>query len=224
MPPHNETLAEKKNKSNKDESEKVDINLYFGIFFDGTGANKFQMMLGKKFRRDKLFETYKTQLQAADADINNGHDILKHDRKYWEDKNIFTISELDQLYFDRDTEGRIEKRIIENCFANDDNNNSIGIASMPNDSYTTELLKKVATEVANEKQEDSSDYAFSLKGTMAEGRGEERKHVCAPPRPQEQRGRQGPGPKHDPEGGRAGRRRGAGIRQVRVRAYVQMSP
>ena len=39
--------------SKQTEQQEVVQEIYFGIFFDGTNNNKLQVMLGKRYRRDK---------------------------------------------------------------------------------------------------------------------------------------------------------------------------
>ena len=96
MPQRNETLAEKKNKSKKDESEVTPIDLYIGIFFDGTNNNKYQVMLGKLYRRKEIFEKAKERLKEK---VNNYlflRDFNKFDDRHSSTKvqDIFNLPNL----------------------------------------------------------------------------------------------------------------------------------
>lgn len=101
------------NKEGPKQKQGVKKTVYFGIFFDGTGANKFQMMLGKKFRLDRMFERLndvpnhkeikeeiKVLLGKKQEESITARDILSIGRDYWEGKNVYTASELDQMFSD----------------------------------------------------------------------------------------------------------------------------
>lgn len=50
-------------KNNDGEKLASTIDLYIGLFFDGTNNNKYQVMLGKMFRRKEIFEKAKERLK-----------------------------------------------------------------------------------------------------------------------------------------------------------------
>lgn len=178
MPNPNVTEAKEEKTKDSSQTQEQEINLYIGVFFDGTGANKFQMMLGKKRRIDEMFKKYekfkveyKRQFgnDHAPYDFKNGYEMLDKGREYLEKLNIFTISELDKLYFGYSSK-HVEARIMENCSTQSNGNLLGGVASMPNksDFRTTTILNKVATELYEEKKEDEGHYASSVYGTPAE--------------------------------------------------------
>ena len=114
-------------KGKQPEIQEVTRVVYFGIFFDGTGANKFQMMLGKKYRLDRMFERLndvpnhkeikeeiKVLLGKKQEESITAIDILSIGRDYWEGKNVYTVSELDQMFFGYDSDYLIENRIVDN--------------------------------------------------------------------------------------------------------------
>lgn len=55
-------------KNNAGEQLSSTVDLYIGIFFDGTNNNKYQVMLGKMFRRKEIFEKAKERLKEK---LNN---------------------------------------------------------------------------------------------------------------------------------------------------------
>ena len=78
MTGHGEILADNQDKSKKDESKKTPLDLYIGIFFDGTNNNKYQTMLGKMFRRKEIFKKA-IQRQCPDQkylQCTNGEPII----------------------------------------------------------------------------------------------------------------------------------------------------
>ena len=167
MGQHNETLAENQNKSKKDESEKVDINLYFGIFFDGTNNNKYQVMLGKMFRWEKIYNKHKWELKKHIKGWNvtqysdvNMYSIIEYPRSYWESgpgKGVFTRSELEYMYFGygdiNDTSSGWRSTFIEQKSQTTLENNDINqISAIPDDEREIEKLKEVANRVANNEE------------------------------------------------------------------------
>ena len=87
-------------------SEKT-INV--GIFFDGTGNNKFQVMLGKLFRNTEAIN--KNVKDAKGRKFSIG-EIRAKGRGYWESQHNFTKSELDEIFFGYD--GSSSQYFIEN--------------------------------------------------------------------------------------------------------------
>lgn len=105
----NETEATETNKSQQNATEDTSLELYIGIFFDGTNNNKFQVMLGKKFRWEEIFKKHRWDLTKHIKGWNvleyskvNMYSILEYPRSYWESgpgKGIFNKSELEFMYF-----------------------------------------------------------------------------------------------------------------------------
>lgn len=79
-----------------DKSQGITIDLYFGVFFDGTNNNKLQSMVGLYFRRKQIYEKHKKELKKIG--VKCLPDLATKPRSYWEDKEIFNRSELDRLY------------------------------------------------------------------------------------------------------------------------------
>lgn len=98
-------------KRNQDEKLASTVNLYIGIFFDGTNNNKYQVMLGKMFRRKKIFEKAVKRQNSVEGTLlctNGGNKyvcsvegLLKYSRAEVEEifRGAFTKSELEFLYF-----------------------------------------------------------------------------------------------------------------------------
>jgi len=126
------------------------IDLYIGIFFDGTNNNKYQTMLGKYFRRKEYYDRNIHKLYPLG--VNSPNDILKHPRSYWENLHIFNKSELDNLFF-----GYIES----------DNNSYNGQGTTINgeldDSYFMENKMLNQIKQSNEQSYDISSLPEGVK-------------------------------------------------------------
>jgi hypothetical protein len=95
-------------------SEKMDdeLDLYIGVFFDGTNNNKYQVMIGKMFRWKEIYNKHKWTLKhrlkgwnMLDYSEVSPNTITSYPRSYWETgegKDIFSRSELEYLYFGYD--------------------------------------------------------------------------------------------------------------------------
>lgn len=92
--------ANNKDKNNKDGCDSIVVDLYIGVFFDGTNNNKYQVMLGKMFRRKEILDNAKSRTKFPD-EIPDVNTLLTMSRDYVEKKykGVFTRSELDHLYF-----------------------------------------------------------------------------------------------------------------------------
>lgn len=98
-------IAKEEEKKDSSHPQEQEIDLYIGIFFDGTNNNKYQTMLGKKFRRKEIIENVKKRKPFDDIpDINT---LLTMSRSYVENKynGFFTKSELDFIYFGYEERG-----------------------------------------------------------------------------------------------------------------------
>ena len=95
----------------KEQTSDIIIDLYIGVFFDGTNNNKLQSAIGQKFRRNKIFKEHSKELKKKGC--TNINDVLSKSRKEWEKENIFTRNELDKLYGSADIgTGDLETQIL----------------------------------------------------------------------------------------------------------------
>lgn len=77
-------------------SQNVNVNLYIGVFFDGTNNNKVQSMLALSDRRKKFYKKFKKKLK--DLGVNTYEDMFDKARSFFSDNNIGTIAELDSIF------------------------------------------------------------------------------------------------------------------------------
>ena len=88
--------------SEQDERQSITVDLYLGIFFDGTNNNKVQSMIGQFFRRKQIYNKHAKDLKSQG--INSFEDFLTLDRNQVsnlatkDEQKIFTVSELDRIY------------------------------------------------------------------------------------------------------------------------------
>lgn len=91
------------NKNTENEGKSSCIDFYIGVFFDGTNNNKYQVMLGKMYRRKEIFAKAEGRLKQNPkyGEIHSVNDILKMPREKVEAvyPDVFTRSELEYLYF-----------------------------------------------------------------------------------------------------------------------------
>lgn len=87
--------AEDKDKDKPQEKESIEVNLNFGVFFDGTNNNKVQSMIALDKRRASFFNKYKHELTKIYPGIKN---IKNLTRQELEKSKIGTIDELDHVY------------------------------------------------------------------------------------------------------------------------------
>ena len=95
---HGEIEAKPAKKNKNDEIQKLVIDVYVGVFFDGTNNNMLQSMIGQKFRRDKIFKSRADALKKLG--YKNANEVIAKPRSFWENKHkdVFTKSDLDKLY------------------------------------------------------------------------------------------------------------------------------
>ena len=188
MAGHNETLAKDLDKSKKDESEGAPLDLYIGIFFDGTNNNKYQTMLGKMFRRKEIFEkAVKRQnpgqnyLQCTNGEpiiVSSVEELLKYSRAEIEEifPGVFTRSELEFLYFGY---GNINNKNDKsyNTFIERKNAVELGgksknkLSARPDNDVEREALHHTATDLAARNDISSDDdrkIIESFKGAAAQ--------------------------------------------------------
>lgn len=90
--------AEKPSSKGPDEIQHLKIDVYIGVFFDGTNNNMMQAMIGQKFRRDKVFKSHADKLKKLG--YKNANDVIAKPRSHWETEqnDVFAKSDLDRLY------------------------------------------------------------------------------------------------------------------------------
>lgn len=107
--PDNIIGAVGKEKDKPQEKEPIEVNLNFGVFFDGTNNNKVQSMIALDKRRSAFFKKYKTELTKLHEGIKNINDLT---RVELEEAKIGTIDELDNVFgFSDRIDLSIEKNI-----------------------------------------------------------------------------------------------------------------
>lgn len=70
-----ETKAQRTSKESTNETQDNTLDIYIGVFFDGTNNNKVQSMIGQYFRRKEIFEKYKLKGYRIKFDVQK--DITK---------------------------------------------------------------------------------------------------------------------------------------------------
>ena len=103
--------AKEPSKKDPDETQGIWVDVYVGVFFDGTNNNMMQAMIGQKFRRDKVFKSRRDKLK--EIGVNSVEEVIARPRTYWNNGNIFTKSDLDQLYGTASSgDNSLEKEIV----------------------------------------------------------------------------------------------------------------
>lgn len=171
-------------KTDNSKKEQTEINLYFGIFFDGTNNNKYQTMLGKMFRRKEIFEkAIKRQNSGSDVLFctNGGIEyassiekLLEHSRAEVEEiyRGAFTRSELEFLYFGyrniNDTSDNSYSTTIETKNAIELGNiNPNRLSALPDDDIERAKLYLKAKDFAIRK-DSNTETIESFKGAAAQ--------------------------------------------------------
>lgn len=162
--------AEAPSKKNRDEYDRLVVDVFVGVFFDGTNNNMMQSMIGQYFRRKKVFKEHRDELSKAGYD--SVEKVLKKSRSFWEKSGIFTRNELDQLYESAGRgDNKLEKEIASSntdysyssvTVNNPDNPINLGLA----DQY-----QKKIDEIAgsNANSENSLLPDFAIRGAFANG-------------------------------------------------------
>lgn len=102
--------GKKINKGESQQTQGVKKTIYFGIFFDGTNNNKYQVMLGKLFRNTEAISKKVKDGKGREYSISQ---IRSMSRAYWEkQEGGFSKSELDEIFFGYEDSG--ETYFIEN--------------------------------------------------------------------------------------------------------------
>lgn len=159
-------------KNNANEALASEVDLYIGLFFDGTNNNKYQTMLGKMFRRKEILENArKRQSIKLPQSVS---ELLKMSRAEVEENypNCFTKSELEFLYYGYGNINNpkseayntfIEKKSALELKGLSQNN----ISSKPDDKDEREMLLGVA-EAMEKKQEINEEKYNKYKGAPAQ--------------------------------------------------------
>lgn len=153
-------------KRNQEEKLASTVNLYIGIFFDGTNNNKYQVMLGKMFRWKEIYKKHRLELKKHIKGWNvlkfsevNMYSIFEYPRAYWEygpGKEIFSKSELEFMYFGygdiNTTSGWrstfIEQKSLSVLEAEDIDQ----LSAKPDNPKENEKLKEIAIRITNNEE------------------------------------------------------------------------
>lgn len=85
------------NKGESNQKQGVKKTIYFGIFFDGTNNNKYQVMLGKLFRSTEAISKKVKDANGRELSISQ---VRYMGRDYWEHQpDSFSKSQLDEIFF-----------------------------------------------------------------------------------------------------------------------------
>lgn len=168
-----------------------DIDLYIGVFFDGTNNNKYQVMIGKLFRWKEIYNKHKWTLkkhikgwEITEYNQVSPNIITNYPRSYWEDgegKGIFSRSEIEYLYFGYDDINN-RNSSSRSCFIEEKSMLTLGggdihqLSSKPDEIKEQEKLIEIANRIANKKDGDGwikdilNDKATdrSIKGAPAQ--------------------------------------------------------
>lgn len=137
-------------KQEPQQSQKVEKTIYIGVFFDGTGNNKYQVTMGKLFRlKEALAKAEnKTETQVIISEARNKK------RDYWEQNSDLTQSQLDELFFGYEATGAdtdvIEQRL-----------DSVHTAEMPGPPTAEALQLRTYSKAANEFNRKSNQTGIS---------------------------------------------------------------
>lgn len=82
-------------KDNPKEKQEIEINLYFGLFFDGTNNNKVQSAIALNKRRNDFFKKYKSQIGKHFPKEKNLNTLT---RAQLAEAGIGSVHELDNVY------------------------------------------------------------------------------------------------------------------------------
>lgn len=97
--------AREKDKKTPQQTQGTEKTIYIGVFFDGTGNNKFQVMLGKLFR-GKQAASSNVHAWGADGKPRKISEIREAGRDFWETTGIFSKSQLDEFFFGYEGAGK----------------------------------------------------------------------------------------------------------------------
>lgn len=167
MPGHGEIDGLSVPKRNQEEKLASTVDLYIGIFFDGTNNNKYQVMLGKMFRWKEIYKKHRWKLKkhikgwdVLEYSEVNMYSIVDYPRSYWESgpgKGIFNKSELEFMYFGygdiNDTSSGWRSTFVEQKSLSALEGNDINqLSAKPDDPKENEKLKEIAGRIANNEE------------------------------------------------------------------------
>lgn len=180
------------NTQSSNECQKLTVDLYIGIFFDGTNNNKYQVMLGKMFRRKEIFEKATQRqcpgqkyLQCTNGEsiiVSSVVELLKFSRAEVEEifRGAFTKSELEFLYFgygninntkDKYYDTFIEKKSARALEGKSQNE----LSARPDNENDRELLQSTAenlaipNDISLEEKKNNKKAIEKFKGAAAQG-------------------------------------------------------
>ena len=162
--------AETPSKKNRDEFDSLVIDVFVGVFFDGTNNNMMQSMIGQHFRRKEVFKNHRYELgKAGCTSVEN---IMEKPRSYWENSGIFTRNELDQLY---ESAGRGDYQ-LEKDIASQNTDYSYSSVTVNNSDNPVNLglagqYQKKIDEIADPNSNSGNSLLpdFAIKGAFANG-------------------------------------------------------
>lgn len=162
-----------------------DIDVYIGVFFDGTNNNKYQVMIGKMFRWKEIYNKHKWTLKKhikgwkiTEYNQVSPNIITNYPRSYWEDgegKGIFSRSEIEYLYFGYGDINNSKSK-FKSYFIEEKSMRTLGggdihqLSSKPDKKKEQEKLVEVAERVANKKVNDKTTNITdeAIKGAPAQ--------------------------------------------------------
>lgn len=170
------------------EKQSITVDVYVGVFFDGTNNNKYQVMLGKMFRRKEIFEKAikrqnpgQSYLQCTNGEpiiVSSVEELLKYSRAEVEEifRGTFTRSELEFLYFGYGNINNTKDKSY-NTFVEKKNAVELGgksqnkLSATPDDKKERESLRQTARDLAAHKDiaSDTEKEAIEkFKGAAAQ--------------------------------------------------------
>ena len=167
MPGKSEDIAIERDQQESAQTEKQEIDLFIGVFFDGTNNNKYQVMLGKMFRRQEILNKVKERInkkpesQRSDKEKDlltmSVEDFISKSPETW--TKVLSRTEKEQIYFgyagesngQYDYESTIEKKSKASLYGEDGN-----MTSKPEQEL--ESLKDIANDFSHNKDVDKYQH------------------------------------------------------------------
>ena len=109
---NNVTTADGVDNKFNNEPQGTEKTIHIGVFFDGTGNNKFQVMMGKLFRNKQAISSH-PKAKRADGQPMSISEFRAKGRSYWEDGTL-TKSQLDEIFFGYDEKTETGTYFVEN--------------------------------------------------------------------------------------------------------------
>ncbi len=165
--------SEEPSKKDPDETQNLKIDVYVGVFFDGTNNNMMQAMIGQKFRRDKVFKSHVDKLKRLG--YNNANEIIAKPRSHWEtaQSGVFNKSELDQLYGGTSLTNNndLEKEIVANNSVYSYSSVEVDNADNPINFKMGGLFKEKVQKIADPNSYDEKSFLHNsaLAASFSQG-------------------------------------------------------